>query len=179
MRATWVIWGVLGVVLVGSSGSSWAEPPDKAETVRNPFDQKDVPDPDGKDVQDFAATVTLSGDDKDANAEQWVTEAREGKKGSLDGSWAERWNVDGGDWQYGTGRTQIKVRGDRVYMLVNSSNGRFLIDLKRDKKRLAGRYQGIDHPGDTGPCVFLIVDDERVDGNWSGHGRWDLRRKLK
>lgn len=81
---------------------------------------------------------------------------------------------------YGKG-TEIKVVGDRVYMLVNASNGKFLIDLKRDKDRLMGKYQGIDNPNDTGACLFLIVDDERLDGAWgtAGMGRWDFRRKLK
>jgi hypothetical protein len=130
-------------------------------------------------VQDLAESVKLAGDDKDANAEQWVKEATVGKKGSLDGEWFDRWNSGEGEWQYGTGPAQVKEVGNRVYILVKASNGRYLLGLKRDKKRLAGRYRGIDDPNDMGACVLLIVNDERIDGNWAGAGRWDFRRKLK
>jgi hypothetical protein len=145
---------------------------------RNPFGVKDIEDPDDDAVQDLAARVMLTGDDGDANAEQWVQEATAGKKGSLEGKWFDRWGNP--LLNYGTG-TEVKVVGNRVYMLVNASNGKFLIDLKRDKNRLLGKYQGIDNPSDTGPCVFLVVDDERIDGVWgpSGTARWDFRRKLK
>jgi hypothetical protein len=102
-----------------------------------------------------------------------------GKKGSLDGEWFDRWNSGEGEWQYGTGPAQVKEVGNRVYILVKASNGRYLLGLKRDKKRLAGRYRGIDDPNDMGACVLLIVNDERIDGNWAGAGRWDFRRKLK
>jgi hypothetical protein len=151
------------------------------EKPRNPFGVKDIQDPDSKEVEALAAKVKLAGDDKDPNADQWVKEATEGKKGSLEGEWSDRWK--GSDpksvWQYGKGKTQIKVVGDRVYMLVESSNGKFLLDLKRDKNRLAGKYQGVDNNLDSGPCVFLVVNDERIDGNWSNAGRWDFRRMLK
>lgn len=143
---------------------------------RNPFGVKDVVDPDDNRLQNLAETVKLLGDDKDPNAEQWVKEATAGKKGSLDGQWFDRWGPTLNN--YGTG-TEIKVVGDRVYMLINASNGKFLIDAKRDKNRLLGNYQALNNPFDKGPCVLLIVDDERIDGNWAGAGRWDFRRKLK
>lgn len=142
------------------------------QQLRNPFGVNDIPDPDGKDVQQLAAQV-------DPNAEAWVKESTAWAKGSLDGEWFERWNGPGGDWHYGKGPAQVKTVGDRVYILVDSANGRFLIDLKRDRSRLSGRYRGIDNPNDTGPCVFLVVGDDRLDGNWSGTGRWDFRRKAK
>jgi hypothetical protein len=174
----WILSGVLALVLASAWQHAGAEPPAKGDKPRNPFGVKDIEDPDGKAAQELAEKVKLAGDDKDANAEQWVKEATAGKKGSLDGEWSDRWDGSG-TWSYGQGPTQIKVVGDRVYMLVNASNGKFLIDVKRDKKRLVGKYQGIDNPSDTGPCVFLVVSDERIDGNWAGMGRWDFRRKLK
>ncbi len=168
--------GVVVLVLLAGGGIQSPEAVAKDETTRNPFGVRDIQDPDDKTVQDLAAEVKLNGDAKDPNAEQWVKEATDGKKGSLEGTWFDRWGSDLS--YYGTG-TEIKVVGNRVYMLVNASNGKFLIDLKREKNRLLGKYQGIDNPADTGPCVFLVVDDERIDGNWAGAGRWDFRRKLK
>jgi hypothetical protein len=176
MRETWIVGGVLVLVLALTCQVEGAKPEDK---TRNPFGVKDVADPDGKDVREFAETVKLKGDEKDANAEQWVKEAKPGKKGSLDGEWFDRWNNGGGAWSYGKGPAKIKVVGDRVYILVDASNGKFLLDLKQEKNRLVGRYRGVDNEGDTGPIVLHIVDDERLDGDWRGLGRWDFRRKLK
>ncbi len=154
---------------------------DKPKT-RNPFGLKDIEDPDGEDVFDLLKTFDLKGDAKDANAEQWVKDATEGTKGSLDGEWFERWNHNGqAGWNIGKSTTKIKTVADRVYLLIESSNGQFLMDLKYDKKTktMAGRYRCITHEADTGPCVFKVVDDERLDGTWRGVGRWDFRRKLK
>jgi hypothetical protein len=149
--------------------------------VRNPFGVPDVPDPDGEDVREFAARAGLAGDDRDANAEQWVKGATAGTRTSLDGEWSDRWKGNVGDWRYGKGPTHVKAVGERAYVLINSSNGRFLMDLKREKNRLVGRFQGVDDPRDTGTCVFLVVDGERIDGTWGGLSshRWDFRRKLK
>lgn len=171
--------GILFALLLGTF--AFADKPAKEKT-RNPFGVKDIEDPDGEDVFDLIKTVKLKGDADDANAEQWVKDATDGKKGSLDGEWFERWNSNGNDtWQTGKSTTQIKTVDDRVYLLIESSNGQFLMDLKYDKKAktLAGRYRGITNVNDTGPCVFVVVDDERIDGSWRGVGRWDFRRKLK
>jgi hypothetical protein len=173
--------GIAGVSVFVLLAGGFAGLPKSAANdgkTRNPFGVPDIQDPDDESVQDLAAKAKLAGDDKDSNAEQWVKEATEGWRASLEGKWSDRW----GDTHqnYGTG-TEIKVVGDRVYMLVNASNGKFLIDLKRDKNRLMGKYRGITNAGDTGPCVFLVVSDERLDGVWGSGGtaRWDFRRKLK
>ena len=146
--------------------------------TRNPFDVPDVPDPDGKDVEAFAATVKLAGDAKDANAEQWVKQETTGDKKSLDGEWYGRWNHTGKNW-VPVFKVQVKTVGDRVYVFYKDFQGRFLVDLRRDKDRLVGRLRGVDNPSDTDPCVFVIVDSERLDGTWGGKGRLDFRRKLK
>jgi hypothetical protein len=172
-RGTIVVAFVTLLVLAG------AAPAEEKEKTRNPFGVNDVADPDGKDVREFAEKVKLPGDDKDANAVQWVKEKTSGKKGSLDGHWLDRWSTGGGDWNHGKEGTRIKVVGDRVYILVHAANGKFLIDAKRKKNRLVGRYQGVDNPNDTGPIVLKVVGDERIDGEWAGQGRWDFRRKLK
>jgi hypothetical protein len=158
---------------------------EKIETVgikggkqSNPFGVADVPDPNGKDVRDFAATVKLAGDGKDSNAKQWAPVAVKGDKGSLDGEWYGRWSRTAKVW-VPEFKAQVKAVGDRVYILYTDHQGRFLIDLRREKDRLVGRIQGIDNPNDTDPCVFEIVDPERLDGTWGGKGRLDFRRKLK
>lgn len=171
--------GFLGAFAILLSLSLDLSATDAAEKTRNPFGVPDIIDPDGKDVQRLAARVELLGGAKDPNARQWVKNVTKGKEEPIDGAWSERWNSGGGGWNYGNGPTQIKAVGDRVYFLVHSSNGKFLIDLKRHKDYLIGRYRGITNPSDTGPCVFLVVDNQRIDGNWSGAGRWDFRRKLK
>jgi hypothetical protein len=146
---------------------------------RNPFGFADVPDPDGPDVQAFAARVKLAGDGRDANAAQWAREATAGNMNSLDGEWYGRWNLTGRPW-VPTFKVQVKCVGDRVYILYTDHQGRFLADLQREKDgRLVGRLRGIDNPADTDPCVFVIVDPERLDGTWGGKGRLDFRRQLK
>jgi hypothetical protein len=178
MRLTWGFVAVMVFVLPACGGTRSLEAAGKEEKTHNPFGVKDIENADDQTVQGLAAKVKLTGDDKDANAEQWVKEATAAKKGSLEGKWFDRWGSSLSN--YGTG-TEIKVVGNRVYMLVNASNGKFLIDTKRTGNRLMGKYQGIDNPGDTGPCFFLVVDDERIDGVWgtTGTDRWDFRRKAR
>lgn len=149
------------------------------ERTRNPFGVKDVPDPDGADVQAFAKEhlPELTGKDDDPNAEKWVAEETAGNAGSLGGKWFDRWGKPD-SWMTSRKASEVRVVGDRVYILANCTNGKFLLDLRRDKNRLIGRYQGIDTPTDTGPCVFLIVGDERLDGRYRG-ARWDFQRDLK
>jgi hypothetical protein len=169
---------VVFLLLLGG-GPRAAGPTDQAEKPRNPFGVPDVADPDGADVQAFAAKVKLPGGPKDPNAAQWVKEETAGKKGSLEGEWSGRWNFTGGkSWAYGRGAARVKVVGDRVYILFKDNQGEFLIDTRREKNRLVGRFRRLDGPGHA-PCVFLVVDDERLDGDWNGQGRWDFRRKLK
>ena len=50
------------------------------------------------------------------------------------------------------------------------------------RDRLVGRYMSAVEPRETGPWVGVIVDSERIDGQWqgiTGSGRWDFRRKIK
>ena len=147
----------------------------------NPFGYPDVPDADGRDARDLAARVELPGGDADANAVQWVAAATAGTPGTLDGQWMNRWNGQGGNapWNVGPGRTEVRQIGDRVYILADASNDKYLFDLKRERDRLIGRYQGVERATDGGPAVLRVVGDERIDGNWGGHGRWDFRRRLK
>lgn len=169
--ALWVTLSWMGCL--GLAAPSFAE-----EASRNPFGLKDVADPDGADVQQFAEArlKKLTGGPDDPNAAQWVEKATSGDRDALSGQWFERWGqVDA--WSPSRAPAEVKVVGQRVYILAHCSNGRFLLDLKRDGQTLVGRYQGIDNPQEILPCVFRIVDHERLDGYWPG-GRWDFRRKL-
>jgi hypothetical protein len=171
LRFLWVV--VLGSVVVAQA---WAE-----DKKRNPFDFPDIENPDGDDVQEYSKKVELKGGKDDANAKEWVTEATEGKKGSIDGEWRGRWNSynDADAWLNDSEAAKIKTVGDRVYMVYKGGGQTYLVDCKRDKNTLVGRYKNINNADDAGTCKFLIVDDERIDGDWAGAGRWDFRRKLK
>jgi hypothetical protein len=181
MRRTWILGGVLVLVWVVACGGVGAEP--RLLAPRNPFGVKDVADPDGKDVQDYAAGRKGLGGADDPNAAEWVKAATDGTRGSIDGQWMDRWRESPDQaWNRGKKGSQIKEIDGRVYLLINASNGQFLVDTKRTGakgNRLVGRYRGVDNPSDTGPCVFLVVDDERIDGVFGATGRWDFRRKLK
>ncbi len=147
------------------------------EKTRNPFGVPDVPDPTGPDVKAFAEQASLPGDDKDKNAEQWVTKETTGKPGSLEGEWSARWSG-------GKGTARVKVVKDRIYILYTEDEGdfkgrRYLVELVRDKDRVQGRWIDVDSPDTNGPYAGRVVGDERIDGAWGGGDRWDFRRKLK
>jgi len=97
----------------------------------------------------------------------------------VDGEWQERWLDDNSQWNNGKSAAKIKEVNGRVYILADASSGKYLIDLKRDKNRLVGRWVNVDNADDSGPCVLQIVDDERIDGAWGNNLRWDFRRKLE
>ncbi len=83
MRVSWLITWVFVLALMVSPASS-------DEQLRNPFGVKDVNDPYGEDVKQFAKKVTLTGGVNDKNAKQWVKKKTKGKPGSLDGDWSGR-----------------------------------------------------------------------------------------
>ncbi len=159
----WVV-GLVALALVAA--------PARAEDKRNPFDLDDVKDPVGEDVREFAGKVKLEGGKDDKNAEQWVTDETKGITGSLDGDWSGRWSG-------GSGKTQIKVTKDRVFILYEDNGGKWLIECEKDGKKLMGRWVNVANGCDSGPFAGLIVDDERIDGQWGENERWDFRRKLK
>ena len=171
MRVSWLITWVFVLALMVSPASS-------DEQLRNPFGVKDVNDPYGEDVKQFAKKVTLTGGVNDKNAKQWVKKKTKGKPGSLDGDWSGR-------WEEGEGVAKIKTLKGRVYVLYTDKEGPFknitwLLEAVRegkDRLRLVGRWVQVGNPRDTGPYVGRIVNDERIDGT-GGLGRWDFRRKL-
>jgi hypothetical protein len=170
-------WRFIAVAIVLVAAVVWSDAAEPADKPRNPFNVEDVPDPEGKDVKDFAAGVKLAGDAKDTNAERWAGKPTGGKAGSLEGEWSSRWNGGsaGNDWISGT--ATVKITGDRVFILYKDQTGTYLIEAKRNGKKLAGRYITVPGSSDTSPWAGVIVDDERIDGIWKD-GRWDLRREL-
>jgi hypothetical protein len=151
--------------------------------IRNPFGTMDVPEPDDRDVVDFAATASLDGGNDDVNASRW-SEAPDAAD-PLEGGWASRWNggVDPtipGDtpeaWKQG--RAELRILGDRVYLRFDWDHGRRhgLIEARRDgTHRLVGKYINLTNPAITRPWIGRVVDDTRIDGRFSG-GRLDFRR---
>src|SRR5438128_2226409 len=109
-------WWSFALVMVFAVVAGSVSTGDDKEKPHNPFNVKDVPDPDGADVKAFASTVKLAGDGKDANAPQWAEKDTAGKAGSLEGDWSSRWNGGsaGKDWISGT--ATVKTDGDRVYI---------------------------------------------------------------
>jgi hypothetical protein len=150
--------------------------------LRNPFGTMDVPDPAGRDVVDFAATVALDGRSGDVNADAW---AEIPAAGPLEGVWASRWNggadpTIAGDTpvQWKQGRAALRIVGDRVYLRFDWNRGRRhgLIEARCDGARgLVGKYINLTNPAITRPWVGLVVDDTRIDGCFP-NGRLDFRR---
>src|SRR5215831_14464901 len=152
---------------------------------RNPFGVQDAPDPDGRDVAEFAASANLSGAASDVNAEKWAAAPGSANSELLEGQWFSRWNggadpTIAGDakehWKQGT--ADVRVIEDRIYFLFNWSSGarRALLDARRQGPRnLTGRYINLSDPSITRPWAGLIVDTTRIDGRWT-NGRLDFRR---
>src|SRR5204862_8004566 len=95
------------------------------------------------------------------------------------GEWAGRWSGGAAEDQWAAGTATMQTVGGRVYILFRQGMGAFLIDARREgRDRLVGKYLNLLDHRDTYPWVGLIVNDERIDGAWTG-GRWDFRRQLR
>jgi hypothetical protein len=153
---------------------------------RNPFGVEDAPDPNGPDVDAFAAEVHLIGSPDDPNARPWHSSSgSQQQQDSIEGDWSSRWNGSAdpsiaGDaketWKQG--KAEVQVVGERVYMLFDWDNGnrQALIDARRaGPDKLVGRYINLSDPTITRPWVGLIVDNRRIDGRWT-NGRLDFQR---
>jgi hypothetical protein len=156
--------------------------------ARNPFGYADVPDPDGADIQQFAASVSLEGkldgQSDDPNAEQWVSEYSDGNHRSLEGDWASRWNSAGQSPATGQlGTATFRVSKDRIFILYHEANSTYLLEGKvtNDGMFLARwALASANASGGGGRYVGRVVHAARIDGVWSeNHARWDFRRKLR
>jgi hypothetical protein len=138
--------------------------------MRNPFSVEDVPDPTGRDVEDFAATVPTVDLETDENAMAWVAIAAPAD--GLAGAWSSRWRDGSNVWHQGV--ATVHLDADRVFILYKDA-GAYLLEGVRKGDRIVGRYVNVNHPTDTSPWVGVIVNDYRIDGHWR-MGRWDFRR---
>ena len=157
---------------------------DQGRRTRNPFDVMDVPNPNDKEVLEFATGAKLAGTSDDENAKAWTPPGDRDQYGAIEGNWSSRWNGGAdptipGDaankWKQG--QAEVKTAGDRLYILFDWDNGarRGLIDAHREGTRLAGKYINLTDPKITRPWVGLIVSNQTIDGRWTG-GRLDFRR---
>lgn len=71
----------------------------------------------------------------------------------------------------------VRTIGEHVYILHRSPSAAWLIEARREENRLLGQWMNIGNLAESRPWVGLIVDGERIDGQWPA-GRLDLRRRL-
>ena len=145
---------------------------------RNPFSIPDIPDFDLKKIKSFAEKLSWSSPEKDPNAQKWAeSDGRSEKMPSvsgLEGAWSSRWNGGsrGPDWL--EGKAEIKEKDGKIYILYRDSSDTYLIEAQKEGATLFGKYR--DQAGsDQGPWVGRLIDQCRIDGQWS-QGRWDFRR---
>ena len=160
------------------------QPPDTNLVIHNPFGTMDVPTPDDREVEDFAAAARLAGTRDDVNAAAWGALPA---PDPLDGAWLSRWNggadpTISGDTpdQWKQGRAEVRVAGARVYLRFDWDDGRRhgLIDARRDgADRVVGKYINLTNPAITRPWVGRVVDVARIDGCFP-NGRLDFRREF-
>ena len=150
-------------------------------SVKNPFMVKDVGEINYNEVRRFAASTSLSGSDKDENAEKWSQPMSSNEEAAtIEGNWSSRWNVESAGKEWKNGKAQIKRVNDIYFILyenlgLSDDNGMYLIECKMEKNLLIGRYVNLNKEKDSGSWVGKIVSHDRIDGQWS-LGRWDFRR---
>jgi len=153
--------------------------------IRNPFDVMDFPNPNDQEVVEFAAGAKLAGTSDDENAKAWTPPSDRDQYVAIEGNWSCRENGGadptipgdaGNKWKQG--QAEARATGGRVYLLFDWDSGarRGLIDAQRDgTTRLVGKYINLTDPKITRPWIGLIVNNQIIDGRWSG-GRLDFRR---
>jgi hypothetical protein len=152
--------------------------------IRNPFDVMDVPNPNDQEVLEFAAGAKFAGTSDDENSKAWTLPRGSDQYGAIEGNWSCRWNGGAdptmpGDavnkWKQG--QAEARATDDRIYLLFDWDNGarRGLIDAQRQGTTLVGKYINLTDPKITRPWIGFIVNNQRIDGQWSG-GRLDFRR---
>ena len=132
---------------------------------------------DAPEVAKLARQVALTGAANDANALSWCPEPTAGQASSLNGPWYFRRSSQKTPNVWTMGTATVLTLGDRVYVEMKDKDRRFLLEAQRTENRLAGRMLNLANAADSTPWVGLIVDPERIDGQFGG-GRWDLRRRL-
>ena len=133
----------------------------------------DVPNPNDREVLEFAASANLLGTSDDENAKAWMPRSGFNQYDSIEGNWSCRWNGGAdptipGDvankWKHG--QAEARAVDDRLYLNFDWNGGvrRGLIDARREgATRLVGKYINLTDPKITRPWIGLIVNDQRID----------------
>jgi hypothetical protein len=127
------------------------------------------------DLDAFASASYLPGDAQDPNATDWAAQGPLSYD-LLDGYWSSRWNsarTEERGWT--AGLAFIKRVSKFVFILQIEGRTPFLICALQEAQRLIGRYLNLRMPSDSTPWVGVVVDPDRIDGEWKD-GRWDFRR---
>jgi hypothetical protein len=99
---------------------------DQDRRLRNPFGVMDVPNPNDREVLEFAASAMLVGGSDDENARAWMSQSDCNQHPKFEGSWSSRWNGGAdptipGDaankWK--RGQAEGRTVDDRVYLLFD------------------------------------------------------------
>lgn len=116
-----------------------------------------------------------------ANALRWP-KTKVKKVGALDGEWHSRWKGGNQGNQWLAGTAQIKVvktkTETRVFILYEDPQFKGIVDAKIiDDKWLVGKYLDLKNKQEivTHKFTGLIVNNQRIDGQWDG-GSFDFRR---
>jgi len=64
---------------------------DQRRGTRNPFEVMDVPDPNDREVLEFAAGAKLAGTSDDENAKAWTAPSERDQYAAIEGNWCSRW----------------------------------------------------------------------------------------
>jgi hypothetical protein len=122
----------------------------------------DISDPLGSDVLEFATIVMFDDEPK-------------GSIQKIAGIWTSQWNRQGGPFYKGTA-TVLVYSGNWITIVYQGDDGgQYLLKAKLIDNKLVGRYANINVKSDTTPWVGIIVDDNRIDGKWTG-GEWNFTR---
>jgi hypothetical protein len=60
-----------------------------SRAIRNPFDVMDVPNPNDREVLEFAASAKLAGTSDDENARVWTPSSDCNQYGAIEGKWSQ------------------------------------------------------------------------------------------
>jgi hypothetical protein len=174
----------LTTVLADLSGSmieDWQKiidipPALKVQNSRNPFGVRDVSNLDGLDIVNFAQNVALEDSANNQNILAWTDEESKEEFLTIDGKWEGRWNSGFMGRNFYQGTAFIKSVADKIYILYQDSTNFYLIGAKKvNENYLWGRYMNLSYPDDSTPWVGYLVNNCRIDGQWT-QGRWDFRR---
>jgi hypothetical protein len=130
---------------------------------------------DGNDISNLLNKTSVLGTDTDMNASTWNEESKIFPDDNLNGLWSSRWNGGIARGRWVTGNARIQIYGPRFYVIAHDHQDYFIAAKILGNQQLAGRFINLGDVTQSSPWVGLIVNSNRIDGQWNG-GRWDFRR---